>query len=100
MGPCDHLILAHEPRYQLITRRRSPSVVNVKDHRNVAMAQLDKLHMNGVAPEQAMSLYAQLVGALVISRAVVEPDAALADEVLESIRVSAAIYGLFHRNAK
>jgi len=36
--------------------------------------------------EQAISLYAQLVGALVLSRAVAEPDAALADEVLESSR--------------
>jgi TetR/AcrR family transcriptional repressor of nem operon len=38
--------------------------------------------------EQAISLYAQLVGALVLSRAVAEPDAALADEVLESNRRS------------
>ena len=38
--------------------------------------------------EQAISLYAQLVGALVLSRAVAGTDAALADEVLESNRRS------------
>src|SRR5260370_26956005 len=38
--------------------------------------------------EQAISLYTQLVGALVLSRAVAAPDAALADEVLESNRRS------------
>jgi TetR/AcrR family transcriptional repressor of nem operon len=36
--------------------------------------------------ERAVSLYSQLVGALVLSRAVAESNAALADEVLESNR--------------
>jgi TetR/AcrR family transcriptional repressor of nem operon len=36
--------------------------------------------------ERAISLYSQMVGALVLSRAVAEPAAALADEVMESSR--------------
>ena len=36
--------------------------------------------------EQAISLYSQMVGALVLSRAVAEPAPALADEVMESSR--------------
>src|SRR5713101_10142165 len=48
----DHDILARELRQQLIPCRRSRSRVDVEDHRDLGMLQLDALCMDGVAPKQ------------------------------------------------
>src|SRR5712692_8612353 len=52
MRPRDHNILARELRQQLIPCRRSRSRVDVEDHRDLGMLQLDVLCMDGVAPKQ------------------------------------------------
>src|SRR5713101_5868526 len=52
MRPRDHNTLAREPRQQLIPCRCSRSRVNVEDHRELGVLQLDALCMDGVAPKQ------------------------------------------------
>jgi hypothetical protein len=50
--PGDHDALACKRWQQLVPRRCSSGVVDVKDHCNVGMTQLDKLLMNRIAPKQ------------------------------------------------
>jgi hypothetical protein len=50
--PGDHDALARKRWQQLIPCRRSRSMVDVKDHCNFGMPQLDNLYMDGVAPKQ------------------------------------------------
>src|SRR5882757_3897498 len=50
--PRDKGALMRQGWQQLIARRCSGGVVDVKDDRNVGMAQLHKLLMNRVAPKQ------------------------------------------------
>ena len=45
-------ILAHELSQQLLPRRRSRSLVDVENHGDLGMLQLDALCMNDVAPKQ------------------------------------------------
>ena len=52
VGSRDHDAFARKRRQQLIPRRGSCGVVDVKDHGNIGMTQLDKLLMDGVAPKQ------------------------------------------------
>ena len=52
MRPRDHDIFARELRQQLIPCRRSRGWVDVEDHCDFRMLQLDALCMNGVAPKQ------------------------------------------------
>src|SRR5216684_2224442 len=52
MRPRDQNILARELRQQLIPCRRSRSRVDVEDHRDLGVLQLDALCMDGVAPKQ------------------------------------------------
>ena len=52
MRPRDQNILARELRQQLISRRRSRSLVDVEDRRDLGMRQLDALCMDDVAPKQ------------------------------------------------
>jgi hypothetical protein len=47
----DQNILAHEPRQQLIPRRRSRSRVDVENRGDVRMLQLDAQCMDDVAPK-------------------------------------------------
>jgi hypothetical protein len=51
MRPRDHNILARELIEQLIPCRCSRSRVDVEDHRDLRVRQLDALCMDGVAPE-------------------------------------------------
>src|SRR5438309_3490752 len=48
----DQNILSREFSQQLISRRRSRSLVDVEDRRNLGMRQLDALCMDDVAPKQ------------------------------------------------
>ena len=48
----DQNILSGEFSQQLIPHRRSRSLADVEDHRNLGMRQLDALCMNDVAPKQ------------------------------------------------
>ena len=52
MRPCDQNILARELRQQLIPCRCSRSLVDVEDHRDLGVLQLDALCMDDVAPKQ------------------------------------------------
>ncbi len=52
MRPGDPNILARELRQQLIPRRRSLSLVDVEDHRDLGMPQLDAHCMDDVAQKQ------------------------------------------------
>src|SRR5712691_5566919 len=52
MWPRDQNILARELRQQLIPCRRSRGRVDVEDHRDLGMLQLDTLGMDGVPPKQ------------------------------------------------
>jgi hypothetical protein len=48
----DQNILSREFSQQLISRRRSRSLSDIEDHRNLGMRQLDALCMDDVAPKQ------------------------------------------------
>jgi hypothetical protein len=48
----DQNIRTREPRQQLIPCRRSRSLVDVEDHRDLGMLELDALCMDGVAPKE------------------------------------------------
>jgi hypothetical protein len=52
MRPRDPNILARELRQQLMSRRRSRSLVDVENRGNLRMLQLDALCMDDVAPKQ------------------------------------------------
>ncbi len=52
MRPGDPNILARKLREQLIPRRRSLSLVDVEDHRDLGMLQLDAQYMDDVAEKQ------------------------------------------------
>src|SRR5229473_8218835 len=52
MRPRDHNILARELRQQLIPSRKSRRRVDVEDHRDLGMLQLDALCVDGVSPKQ------------------------------------------------
>src|SRR6266403_1630776 len=52
MRPRDHNILAHEPRQQLLPRRRSRSLVDVENRGDLGMLQLDAQCMDDVAQKQ------------------------------------------------
>ena len=52
MRPSDQHILTLELEQQLMPRRRSRSLVDVKDRCNFGMPQLDNLRMDDVAPKQ------------------------------------------------
>jgi len=52
MRPRDHNIFARELRQQLMPCRRSRGRVDVEDHCDFWVPQLDALWMNGVAPKQ------------------------------------------------
>ena len=54
MRPRDHDILACELRQQLIPCRCSRNRVDVEDHRDLGMLQLDALCMDDVAPKKAL----------------------------------------------
>src|SRR5260221_10674519 len=50
--PRDHDVLARKRWQQPIAHRRSRGMVNIEDHRNFGIPQLDNLCMDGVAPKQ------------------------------------------------
>src|SRR5713226_549334 len=52
MRPPDQDTLARELRQQLIPSRKSRRRVDVEDHRDLGMLQLDALCVNGVSPKQ------------------------------------------------
>ena len=52
VGACDHNILVRELRKQLVPCRCSRSRVDVEDHRDLGVLQLDVVGMDGVAPKQ------------------------------------------------
>src|SRR6202047_1631845 len=65
MRPCDHNILARELKQQLLPCRCSRNRVNVEDHRELGMLQLDALCMHGVAPKQdLLSLRRKLIAGM------------------------------------
>ena len=52
MRPCDHNILARELREQLIPSRKGRRRVDVEDHRDLGVLQLDALSVDRVSPKQ------------------------------------------------
>src|SRR6202521_3585863 len=65
MGRRDQNILARELRQQLIPRRRSRSLVDVKNRGDLGMLQLNALCMDGVAPKQdPLSLRRKLIAGM------------------------------------
>ena len=65
MRPRDHNILARELKQQLLPCRCSRNRVNVEDHREFGMLQLDALCMHGVAPKQdLLSLRRKLISGM------------------------------------
>src|SRR6266849_3375717 len=65
MRPRDQNILARELRQQLIPCRCSRSRVNVEDHRDLGVLQLDALCMDGIAPKQdLLSLRRKLIAGM------------------------------------
>src|SRR6266851_3552772 len=65
MRPRDQNILARELRQQLIPCRCSRSRVDVEDHRDLGMLQLDALCMDGVTPKQdLLSLRRKLIAGM------------------------------------
>jgi len=55
MRPCDQHILTREPRQQLVSRRRSRSLVDVEHCGDLRTLQLDVQCMDDVAPKQGFS---------------------------------------------
>src|SRR5260370_33980888 len=65
MRPRDHNILARELKQQLLPCRCSRNRVNVEDHCEFGMLQLDALCMHGVAPKQdLLSLRRKLISGM------------------------------------
>ena len=52
MRPRDHNILVRELRQQLLSGRKSRRRVDVEDHGDLGMLQLDALSVDGVSPKQ------------------------------------------------
>ena len=52
MRPRDHGILARELRQQLIPSRKGRRRVDVEDHRDLGVLQLDALSVDRVSPKQ------------------------------------------------
>src|SRR6266699_2154922 len=52
MRPRDHNILARELKQQLLPSRKSRRRVDVENHRDLGMLQLDALSVHGVSPKQ------------------------------------------------